>query len=135
TAAERWQWLDIGGDGQLDLVKFGGETSGYYERQPDGGWDPFRPFAAVPNVAWDGGDVTLADLTGDGRPDVLVTSDDAVTWYPARGADGFDRSETVPNELDEERGPRLILADASQSIHLADLSGDGLADLVRIRNG
>src|SRR5207237_9699580 len=32
-------------------------------------------------------------------------------------------------------GPRVILADGKQSIYLADMSGDGLSDIVRIRNG
>ena len=36
---------------------------------------------------------------------------------------------------DEEKGPRVIFADSTQSIHLADMSGDGLTDIVRIRNG
>ena len=35
----------------------------------------------------------------------------------------------------KSRGPRLVFADGTQSIYLADLSGDGLTDLVRIRNG
>jgi hypothetical protein len=34
-----------------------------------------------------------------------------------------------------EKGPRVVFADGEQSIYLADLSGDGLTDLVRIRNG
>ena len=37
--------------------------------------------------------------------------------------------------FDEEKGPHLIFADGTESIFLADLSGDGLTDLVRIRNG
>ena len=37
--------------------------------------------------------------------------------------------------LDEEKGPKLVFADGTQSIFLADMSGDGLTDLVRIRNG
>jgi len=37
--------------------------------------------------------------------------------------------------LDEEKGPKLVLADGTQSIYLSDMSGDGLTDLVRIRNG
>ena len=32
-------------------------------------------------------------------------------------------------------GPRLVFADGTQSIYLADMTGDGLTDLVRIRNG
>ena len=34
-----------------------------------------------------------------------------------------------------KKGPRLVFADGTQSIYLADMSGDGLTDLVRIRNG
>src|SRR5690606_8226535 len=34
-----------------------------------------------------------------------------------------------------EQGPRLVFADGTQSIYLADMCGDGLTDLVRIRNG
>ena len=34
-----------------------------------------------------------------------------------------------------DAGPRLVFADGTQSLYLADMSGDGLADLVRIRNG
>ena len=41
----------------------------------------------------------------------------------------------MPQALDEEQGPRLIFADGTGSIFLADRSGDGLRDLVRIRNG
>ncbi len=48
---------------------------------------------------------------------------------------GFDQAEHVPQVLDEEAGPRLVFADGTQSIYLADLSGDGLVDLARIRNG
>ncbi|MGH8638255.1 MAG: toxin TcdB middle/C-terminal domain-containing protein, partial [Burkholderiales bacterium] len=37
--------------------------------------------------------------------------------------------------LDEETGPRAVFADGTQSIFLADFSGDGLTDIVRVRNG
>jgi hypothetical protein len=37
--------------------------------------------------------------------------------------------------LDEENGPKLIFSDSTESIFLADMVGDGLTDLVRIRNG
>ena len=36
---------------------------------------------------------------------------------------------------EEELGPRLLFADGTQSTYLADMSGDGLSDLVRIRRG
>src|SRR5213079_1345518 len=49
--------------------------------------------------------------------------------------EGFGPARRVTQPLDEEKGPRLVFADGTQSIYLADLSGDGLTDLARIRNG
>ena len=40
----------------------------------------------------------------------------------------------IPLE-EEESGPRAIFADGTQSIYLANMTGDGLSDIVRIRNG
>jgi len=37
--------------------------------------------------------------------------------------------------LDEGKEPRIVFADGTQSIYLADLTGDGLSDILRIRNG
>jgi FG-GAP-like repeat len=36
---------------------------------------------------------------------------------------------------DAERGPKLVLGDGTETIFLADMTGDGLSDLVRVRNG
>jgi RHS repeat-associated protein len=129
-----WQWIDIGGDGQPDLVQLAGRGAGYFERQPDGGWGRFASFPSVPSIVWDG-DVTVTDLTGDGRPDILATRDDGRSWFASLGEDGFTAEGTVVAERDEERGPRLVLAEPTHTVLLADLSGDGLADLVRVRNG
>jgi len=74
-------------------------------------------------------------LNGDGHADVLITGNEAFTWYPSLAEDGFGSAEKTFQPLDEEQGPRLVFADGTQSIYLADLSGDGLSDLVRIRNG
>src|SRR5262249_11812133 len=36
---------------------------------------------------------------------------------------------------DEDKGPAIVFADVTESISLADMSGDGLVDIVRVRNG
>src|SRR5581483_3765998 len=72
---------------------------------------------------------------GDGHADILVTEGDALRWHPSLAEEGFGIARRVSVPLDEERGPRLVFADGTQSIYLADMSGDGLSDLVRIRNG
>ena len=41
----------------------------------------------------------------------------------------------LPWAPDEEQGPRAVFADSDSMVLIADLSGDGLGDLVRIRNG
>ena len=77
----------------------------------------------------------MVDLDGDGLADVLITGDDAFTWYPSLGYEGFGRARRAYQPWDEEQGPRLMFADPEQTIYLADMSGDGLSDLVRVRNG
>lgn len=129
------QLLDLAGDGRLDLVTLAPPLSGFYERDDDGGWTPFRAFDSMPNVAWTDPGLRFVDLTGDGHADVLLTEDDALQWHPSLGEDGFGTRQTAGTPPDEERGPRLVFADGTETIFLADMSGDGLTDIVRIRNG
>jgi RHS repeat-associated protein len=134
-SGSRQQWLDLAGDGQLDLVDFAGPVPGFYERTEADGWEPFRPFASQPHIDWSSPNLRFVDLTGDGRADLLITDDEAFCWYPSLGEAGFAQAEKVWHALDEERGPRVLLADGTQSLSAADMNGDGLNDLVRIRNG
>jgi RHS repeat-associated protein len=131
----RQQLLDLAGDGQVDLVELGPPLAGFYERTQDASWADFAPFDSLPNVAWDDPNLRFVDLTGDGHADILIAEDCVFTWYPSLGEAGFGAAERVSQALDEERGPRLVFADGTDSIYLADISGDGLTDLVRIRNG
>ena len=129
------QLLDLAGDGQLDVVELSPPLAGFYERTDDGDWQPFRPFTANPNIDWQDPNLKLVDLTGDGHADLLITEDEVFTWYPSLAEAGFGAGERLPAAFDEEHGPRVVFADGSQTLFLADLSGDGLTDIARIRNG
>jgi RHS repeat-associated protein len=129
------QLIDLAGDGQVDLVTFAGSVPGFYERTQDEDWETFRTFRTLPNVRWDDPNLRFVDLTGDGHADILITEDEVFTWYASLAEEGFDTSRHVRKPFDEEHGPRLVLADSKQSIYLADMCGDGLTGLVRIRNG
>ncbi|MBK9316771.1 MAG: hypothetical protein IPM55_21375 [Acidobacteria bacterium] len=116
-------------------MQFNNPVSGFYERTDDVGWNPFTPFTSLPNVTWNDPNLKFVDLTGDGHADVLITEEDVFTWHQSLAERGFGPAEIAHQPFDEELGPRLVFADGTQSIYLADLSGDGLSDLARIRNG
>ncbi|MEK6804180.1 MAG: toxin TcdB middle/C-terminal domain-containing protein [Nitrospirota bacterium] len=129
------QFMDLAGDGQPDLVMLDGPMPGLYEHDGEESWEPFRPFASRLNRDTRDPNLKFVDLDGDGQADVLITEEDAFVWHASLAEEGFGQARRVHQALDEEKGPRLVFADGSQSIYLADLSGDGLTDLVRIRNG
>ncbi len=130
------QLMDIGGDGNLDLVEFESGVAGFYERTTGGtGWGPFRAFRSLPVLEWDDPNLKFVDVTGDGVADILITEDLAFLWHPSYLQNGFGPGVRIPAPHDENQGPRVVFADGTQSIYLADMSGDGLSDIVRIRNG
>ena len=129
------QFMDLAGDGQPDLVLLDAPTPGFYEHDEGAGWNTFRAFSARLNRNSRDPNLKFIDIDGDGHADALITEDEAFTWHPSLGEDGFGPAQRVSKAWDEEKGPALVFADAAQSIYLADLSGDGLTDLVRIRNG
>jgi RHS repeat-associated protein len=133
--ADGGQFLDLAADGQVDLVQMEGPARGFYERTEEADWSPFQSFASWPDLDTHDPDLKFVDLTGDGHADILVTEGEVLTWYPSLAEEGFGPAVRIDLPLDEEKGPRLVFADGTQSIYLADLSGDGLTDLVRIRNG
>ncbi|WP_408182136.1 SpvB/TcaC N-terminal domain-containing protein [Paraburkholderia dipogonis] len=128
-------FMDLAGDGQPDVVLLDGLTPGLYEHDDGEGWQPFRPFTSRLNRDLRDPNLKFVDLDGDGHADVLITEDDAFVWHASLAEDGFGPARRVAQERDEEKGPRVVFSDGTQSIYLADLSGDGLTDIVRIRNG
>ena len=129
------EFMDLAGDGQPDVVVMDGPTPGLYEHDDAEGWQPLRPFTSRLNRDVRDPNLKFVDLDGDGRADVLITEDDAFIWHASLAEDGFGPARRVAQALDEEKGPRIVFADGTQCIYIADLSGDGLTDIVRIRNG
>ena len=126
---------DLDGDGQPDLVRLGGAARGYHRRAENGRWGAFRAFENCPAVSLADPELRMVDLTGDGHADILITEGDRLRWHPSLVEEGFGESFDIDLPADEEKGPRLVFADGEGAIYLADMTGDGLSDLVRVRNG
>jgi RHS repeat-associated protein len=129
------QLMDLDADGSKQLVSINKEPRGYFELKENEEWESFRTFEKLPNINMGDSNTRMLDLNGDGRPELLITEDDVFTWYESQGRKGYKDQYKIPKPLDEEKGPCIIFADQKQTIFLADMAGDGLTDIVRIRNG
>ncbi len=129
------RFMDLEGNGQTDIVMLDGPTPGRYQHDKQEGWQSFEPFTSRLNRNLQDPNLKFLDLTGDGHADILISEEQAFIWHASLAEAGFSPSKKVAQALDDQLGPRLVFANASQSIFLADFTGDGLTDLVRIRNG
>ena len=129
------QMADLDGDGLKELAIFTPPQAGYFDRTVDGDFEPFRLFPAQAQIDWNDPNLRHIDLNGDGHDDVLIARDQTFTWYPSLAKGGFGTPITFSNPRDDEKAPALVFADGTQTIFLADMSGDGLTDLVRVNNG
>lgn len=125
---------DLGGTGQLDLVCLDaqGRLHGYFERVNSELWADFATFTTIPAEPMTSQGLVRTDLTGNGLLDVLRPSDaDHTSWQPCLGKAGFDEHRLV--QFSGKDMPRMMGND--KAIYHADMTGDGLSDLVLIGNG
>ncbi len=127
--------VDLSGAGRMDLVDLERPAPGFFQRTPDENWEPFQNFSSWPDIDWSDPNVKFVDLTGDGLTDVFVTDDGVFTLYPSLGEAGYGQALLTRTPWDENQGPKVVMADGTETMFLADMTGDGLNDLVRVRNG
>lgn len=120
---------DLNGNGRADLIGFG-DAGVWTSIGSDGGF--VEPRFALANFAADQGWRIgqhlrlVADLTGDGRADVLGFGNDGVWTSLGDGNGGFAEPRFVLREFGFNQGWRVGLHPRM----LADLTGDGRLDIV-----
>jgi RHS repeat-associated protein len=130
----RHQFIDLAGDGQLDCVVLEQPQAGFFERTAEQTWEQFALLPHQPNIDWGDPNLRLLDIDGDGHADILITEHEALTWHPSLAKGGFGPAIRVSKPKNEDDGPAIVFADQDHAVFLADMSGDGLMDIVRIRN-
>lgn len=123
---------DFNGDGRLDYAtaipspSYAYQTLGLFTNKADGTFELMKTVRLTPNTNGRG-PIGVADLNGDGWPDLLFNTGDGSTLpyyayvlFSAPGG-GFDAPPAVEN---------LGLLGLSELPLLADLNGDGRPDLV-----
>ncbi|EPC01623.1 hypothetical protein L861_16525 [Litchfieldella anticariensis FP35 = DSM 16096] len=133
VANSNWKLLDLDADGSKQLANFRPHVQGYFELGTPPKEPGFKAFQQLAQVDHRDPHTRLLDLTGDGKPDILISEDHAFTWYESKGREGFAAARKTPKVFDEDAGPAIVFADSKESIFIADMDGDGLSDIVRIR--
>lgn len=127
------QLADLDADGGKQIVSY--DAEGYFELNDNNEWEPLRYFKTIPNINFNDSNTRILDLNGDGLAEIVISEENGFTWYASEGRAGFAAARKTTKPFDEEEGPHIVFADAKQTIFLADMSGDGMTDIVRIRNG
>ncbi len=109
---------DVDGDGALDVVT---DEMAWYQNDGAGS------FSDAHSIGDAAGDVTAADFTGDGRPDLLadVSAEQAIVWYEndPGSFSGFSLADTIATGV------------SSSDLATADVNGDGTLDAVVASSG
>jgi RHS repeat-associated protein len=123
--------LDADGDGRADLFVASTPVAGFFPMTNAGGWSQrsFRSYPQLPSVNLADASVKLIDLDGDGLTDVLQSGTGLRAWFnDVDPAQAWLRTAASNGD-----GPQVDLADPR--VRLADMTGDGLSDIVLLHSG
>jgi hypothetical protein len=142
-----WQVVpaDVDRDGDLDLVSVSTLRDELAWHENDGADDP--SFSArvvthnphgrwVPAVIAEPRSVAVADLDGDGDPDLVTASsfDDKIAWFEHDGAGDPSFTAHVISADPDGGGPAQGALDVASWVTPADLDGDSDVDIVALGN-
>lgn len=123
---------DLTGDGLADLIRVEGDRVRVYPALGRDGYGPAEFQARrpdLPDLRSDAPEESLrfADLAGAGHPQLARIADGAITYWPSLGHGRFGPTVAMAG------APRLGADFDAARMMLADLDGNGCADLIHIQ--
>jgi RHS repeat-associated protein len=117
--------VDLTGDGLPDILQMNG-TVRYWRNLGNGQFDLPREIRKAPaGLQLSDNGVQLLDANGDGRADLMVTTDIMAGYYPLRFDATWDGRSFRPYRF----APSFDLKDPE--VRMVDLDGDGVTDAIR----
>jgi YD repeat-containing protein len=127
------QLIDADGDGRVDLFVTTDTSSGYFPLSFGGLWDrrSFQRYRVAPSFNLKDPEVRLLDLNGDGITDAIRSGARLECFFNDQ-KEGWNGTRLVERKALEEF-PNVNFSDPR--VKLADITGDGLQDIVLAHNG
>ena len=124
---------DLDGNGRVELFAVDQPLQLAFEANGKGGFrsEPIV-FSKTANLRLSEGDTRLTDVDGDGGTDLLTTAREYLLLYRHQPGRGWEEPEPIRRIADLETFPDVSFKD--RGVRLADMSGDGLQDIVVIRS-
>ena len=124
---------DFDQSGNLNFYSLQGQTAGFYEYDRDmEKWSGFTAFKNIPQTS----KAQFIDINSDGLPDLVIEREDKIVCYPFKGKDGFEKSYEFSKPISNEFSYAPTIGNnLALDYFLADMTGDGLPDQVKINNG
>ena len=122
--------IDLDGDGRSDLLSLRNRHPLAFFRRDEGWGDPVSlPRSAVPDVDFTDARLRFADMNGDGSADLVLLMSRRIVWWPSLGDGRWGERRVMAAT------PAFDVPRPEQDVYLADVNGDGLADLVLVGKG
>lgn len=127
-------FADLNGNGRADLFVADQPFQFAVENDGHGGFsEQVLPFALAPDIGLASPHSRLTDIDGDGVTDLIATSRDHIVVHHHTPGIGWTATSVIDRQHDLDKFPDVSFGD--RGVRLADMTGDGLQDIVLIRSG